>query len=200
LNTVTQALAPLLDVVRSGGHFSPGVVEAFGDFIEQAPEDALYRASPLRYAKAAGVSAREAIELFLYATHAGILDMNWGVLCPGCGGFLTVRGGLRQLMQSRFCSLCEIDVNVSIDESVEVAFTVAPAVRRIRFHDPETLDFRTETHRVFFSSSLVPDPKLSARVRASIKASGRIPASAEVSQPVVLEPAYYTLLAPDRSG
>jgi class 3 adenylate cyclase len=191
------ALAPRLDAMRSGGHFSPGVLEAFGEFVEQAPEDALYRASPVRYAKEKGVSEREAIELFLYAAHAGIFEMNWGVVCPGCGAFLTIRGGLRQVMQTRFCSLCEIDVAVSIDESVEVGFTVTPAVRRIRFHDPETLDLRTETFRVFFSSSLVRDQKVSERVRATTKALGRIPTAAAVSETVVLEPAYYTVLAPE---
>lgn len=82
-----------LDVLRP--YFSAEVIIQFADFIQTAPEEELYRTSPHRYSKQNGVSTRQAIDLFLYAAHAGILDLMWGVICPACASFIPMPLGLR---------------------------------------------------------------------------------------------------------
>jgi len=192
-----SALTSRLEALQTSGGFSSPLIAAFGAFLENAPEEELFRTSPLRYAEKSGISEREAVDLFLHATRIGILEFNWGVLCPGCMGFMTTAGGLRELSRTRHCSLCRVDVPVSIDDSVEVAFTVAPATRRIRFHDSEKLDLNRDVFKLFFSSSMQLNDEFSRHVLASVKATDRVPADGTLDLSVLLEPRSYVLLAPE---
>jgi len=145
--TLTERLA----VLRAARRFTPEVLDAFGRFLNDAPEESLFRANPLVYAQEQGLPERLAIDLFLYATQAGILGFTWGVLCPNCAAFLLTLPGLRNLAL-RDCSLCGISVRPD-DDNVEVAFTVESTVRHLRFHELESLDFRRDGLRVSFSSN-----------------------------------------------
>lgn len=148
-----QNLAHRIDALRSLGQFSAPILDAFGDFLEHAPDEELFRMSPLRYAATHKLPEQTTIDLFLHATHKGILEFAWGILCVGCMGFLTTPGGLRWFKKKR-CNFCNLDTEEVLDDRVEVAFTVAPSVRRIRFHSPEVLDLRRDAIRLYFSSSL----------------------------------------------
>jgi len=154
----SATLAERLAVIRATGRFPDDVVNSFGAHLTEAPEEALFRMNPLQYAQAQGLPERLAIDLFLHATHAGILGFTWGILCPACVGFLSSAAGLRHLGE-RECTLCELPVSPS-DDNVEVAFTVAPSIRRIRFHEPESLDFRRDGLNIFFSTNRVMPPLL----------------------------------------
>ena len=140
-----------LDALRGKDAISAAVLDAFATFLGSAPDEALFRMSPLRYAAAQGIAEQEGIDLFLHATHVGILEFAWGVLCPGCLAFLTTSGGLRSLDRKKHCNFCDIDIEGSIDDRVEVAFTVAPTVRRIRFHTPDTLDLHQDGIRLYIA-------------------------------------------------
>ena len=122
--TVTE-LDLRLDAVRERGEFPADVLDELKTFIREAPEEALFRMSPVRYARTRGMPESRAIDLFLYATHAGVLEFAWGVLCPGCFAFLTTYGGLRMLHEKKRCNFCRIDIDGQIDDRVEVAFTVS---------------------------------------------------------------------------
>jgi class 3 adenylate cyclase len=152
--------------------------------------------SPLRYASAQGIAAQEGIDLFLHATHAGILEFAWGVLCPGCLAFLTTAGGLRSLDKGKRCNFCNIDIEGSIDDRVEVAFTVAPTVRRIRFHTPEALDLRQDGIRLYFSSSLAPDSVPHEDLQRRILLAGRALPGVIHEVSVTLEEGETVLLTP----
>ena len=192
-----MATASRLEAVQHAGGFSASVMEGFRRFIEEAGDEALFRTSPLRYAEASGLEEREAIDLFLHATRAGILDFSWGVLCPGCMGFMTTTGGFRELSRTRYCSLCRVKVPVSVDDSIEVAFTVSPAVRRIRYHDSENLDLDQEVFRLFFSTSVRHDEDFARFVLSGMKATGRAPADGTLELAARFEPRGYVLLAPE---
>jgi class 3 adenylate cyclase len=154
---MSVALENRLEVLRSHPRFRPGTVDRFARFIETAPEEALFRTSPLHFAQEHGVPENEAIDLFLRATQTGILEFTWGVLCPMCGSFLTTPAALRSLQRERNCQMCRVNV-VNEDDNMEVAFTVAPSVRRIRFHQPEGLDLRKDLLTAMFSQSRnIPD-------------------------------------------
>ena len=146
-----------LDALRTKDGLLGATLDAFKAFLNSASDEALFRMSPLRYAAEQGLPEQEAIDLFLHATHAGILEFAWGVLCPGCLAFLTTAGGLRSLDRKKHCNFCNIDIEGTVDDRVEVAFTVAPTVRRIRFHTPDALDLREDGIRLYFSSSLAPE-------------------------------------------
>jgi hypothetical protein len=47
---------------------------------------------------------------------------------------------LKNIRREKYeCELCVAAHEITLDEMVEVSFTVAPRVRRIPAHDPETL-------------------------------------------------------------
>ena len=52
------------------------------------------------------------------------------------------------------CALCAAGYEPTLDEMVEVAFTVSPRVRRIAAHDPDTLPFSEYVRQIFWSSGI----------------------------------------------
>ncbi len=153
-----SALASRLDAVRAGGNFAPSTIDGFAEFLDTAPERALFRMSPLRYAIEHNLPEAEAINLFLHATHVGILDFNWGIVCPGCGSFLTTASSLRTMHMKQFCNICRENIGAEIDNNIEVAFTISPTVRSIQYHTPTRIADMPEAMSYYFSSSLEMSP------------------------------------------
>lgn len=189
------ALTSRLAVLRAAQKFPEPVIAALAQHVSEAPEEALYRMSPVRYAKTANIPEQMAIDLFLHATRAGLLEFTWGMLCPACHGFITTEGALRALNKSGYCSLCDVVVKVD-EDMLEVAFTVAPSVRHIRFHKPEALEYSRDAIRLFFSSSVAWDPGVVDTLMDQTLTSGVLPANASATFPLKLEPGQFSLVAP----
>lgn len=191
-----QALEQRLDAIRAAGGFSADVIDGFRSFLADAPDEELYRTSPLRYAAARGIGEEDAINLFLHATYAGVLEFAWGLLCPACVAFLTTAGGLRSLQESRRCGFCELDVGGPVGEQVEVGFTVSPATRRIRFHAIDTLDMRKDALTLFFSSSISNTSELRSRFADSLLLAKLVPSETTDEEVVPLSPGSFALIVP----
>ncbi|MHC5037865.1 MAG: DUF5939 domain-containing protein [Planctomycetota bacterium] len=187
--------ASRLEAIQTAGNFPKEIMARFGAFIAEAPDEKLHRTNPLLFAASAGIAETEAIALFLHATHAGVLEFSWGVLCPACASFLTTPGGLRALSQDRRCGFCQIPVDGVLDDNVEVAFTGSPAVRRIRFHEPEGMDMRSEGFHLFFSPSLPPDSPI-RQLQGAILWAGQAACGEPKEVQPELAPGRYVLLAP----
>ncbi|HET6839531.1 MAG TPA: DUF5939 domain-containing protein, partial [Bradyrhizobium sp.] len=85
----------------------------------------------------------------------GLFDLTWNVLCPGCGGVLDAHSTLKSLRHDDYhCGLCACGYEASVDEQVEVAFTISPKIRRIAAHDPNTLPPWEYFKQVFWSSGV----------------------------------------------
>jgi hypothetical protein len=103
---MTSLLDSRLDIVREAQKFPPGLLERLEKWVESAPEEQLFRANPLRWAKQNAVDENLVIDLFLHATQAGIFDMQWSVLCTQCGLLVNTQGGLRAMSRGkRHCRL-----------------------------------------------------------------------------------------------
>lgn len=189
-------LTSRLDVIRATDRFDAQTINNFADFIASAPDEELFRMSPLRYAERAKLSKETAIDLFLYATHAGILNFNWGVICPSCGAFITAPSGLRWLNAEKRCTLCQLDTTPSLEERTEVAFTVAPSARAIRFHNLDEIEFERDGFFTFFSTSVAFHPRVHAVISASLRTSYRIPAESVQDLHINLEADHYMLMVP----
>ncbi len=150
----TATLPSRLAAVKNAGRFDAAVVDTFARYLAEASDEQLFRMNPYRYAKETGTAERVTVDLFLHAAHAGVVEFSWGVLCPVCGSFVTTEHALRALNQERTCAICDVTVPPVIDDNVEVAFTVAPSTRTIRFHAPEKLDFLRDSFALFFSPSI----------------------------------------------
>ena len=115
----------------------------------------LARINVLAFAAAHGLDEETAIAAFLHAAKLGIFELSWDVLCPTCRGVLDVATTLKGVHKEPYdCALCGRSFEVSLDETVEIVFTVSPRLRRIAAHDPQTLPFWDYYRQVFWSSAV----------------------------------------------
>jgi len=131
--------------------------------IEQAVSEAsdrdLCRVNPIAFAAKRGLDEEKTIAAFLHASRLGIFELSWNVLCPGCGGVLEAGTTLKTINRDEYdCGLCAAGYKPTLDEMVEVTFTVSPRVRRIGAHSPDTLP-EVEYYRQIFWSSGVDLPE-----------------------------------------
>ncbi len=187
--------AERIAIVKMRSSVPAGVVDRLARFLVEADDDDVHRMSPLRWALLNDVPEAVGVELFVHAAHAGLVDFSWGVLCPMCGAFLSTEATLRALASSRMCGLCGIEISVAVDDNVEVAFTVAPAVRKIRFHDTATLDMKRDGAALFFSRSVLLTSKMHASVQQSTRSAGVVPTGERVLQ-LDLAPDRYKIVFP----
>src|ERR1700685_1696732 len=122
------------------------VADAIARLIEDGEDHELNRINALDFSKRTGFDEEKVISGFLHASRLGLFDLTWNVLCPGCSGVLGAHDTLK--------SLRDDDYEPSVDEQVEVAFTVSPKVRRIAAHEPNTLPLWEYYKQVFWSSGI----------------------------------------------
>ena len=133
----------------------PKPVSAIEKLIHDAPDRELCRINVPAFANKHGLDEERAIGAFLHAARVGIFDISWNVLCPGCGGVLGAHDTLKSLRHDDYnCALCAQGYEASVDDRVEVAFTVSPRVRRIAAHDPHTLPIWEYNRQMFWSSGM----------------------------------------------
>jgi class 3 adenylate cyclase len=137
----------------------PAATAALKSAVENGTDRSLNRINPLAFATQHAVSEEAMIDTLVHAARIGMFDMSWNVLCPGCGGVLDSAAALKTLDRSQYyCSLCASDYEPTLDQLVEVTFTVNPRVRRIAAHDPQSLSHAEYMRQVFWcSGSVLPD-------------------------------------------
>ncbi|MBR0866392.1 class 3 adenylate cyclase [Bradyrhizobium diazoefficiens] len=133
----------------------PKAVDEIARLIEDGEDHELNRVNVLDFARQHGVDEERAISAFLHSARLGLFDLGWNVLCPGCGGVLGAHATLKALKPDDYhCALCACGYKASVDDQVEVSFTVNPRVRRIAAHDPDTLPVWEYFKQVFWSSGV----------------------------------------------
>jgi class 3 adenylate cyclase len=133
----------------------PAVADAITRLIETGEDHELNRVNLLDFARRTGLDEERVISGFLHASRLGLFEPTWNVLCPGCGGVLDAHSTLKSLRHDDYnCALCAAGYEASVDEQVEVAFTVSPRVRHIAAHDPNTLPIWEYFKQVFWSSGV----------------------------------------------
>ncbi|PYS25675.1 MAG: hypothetical protein DMF72_00945 [Acidobacteria bacterium] len=104
------------------------IVALLVDFIENADEFALARIRPYELARQWNQARRDVLQTCLCATRAGILDLQWNLICPMCrGGGST--DSLKDVASSVHCPGCNIDFKVNFEQSIELTFRPNPAIR-----------------------------------------------------------------------
>jgi uncharacterized protein DUF5939 len=130
-------------------------VAAIEALVRDAPDRALNRVNVLEFAVKNGLDEGVAIAAFLHGARVGLFDLSWNVLCPGCGGVLDANTSLKTIHSDEYsCALCGAGYETTLDEMVEVSFTVNPRVRRIAAHDPHTLPMWEYQRQIFWSSGI----------------------------------------------
>jgi hypothetical protein len=65
--------------------------------------------------------------------------MEWLYACRGCGSIVRSFHALNAAGEHGFCKTSLVNCDADLTDFVEVGFTVSKAVRKSRFHDPESL-------------------------------------------------------------
>ena len=134
-------------------------VAAIEHFVAEAPDRALCRINPLVFAARYHLDEERVIGAFLHAARLGIFELSWNVLCPGCGGVLDASATLKSVHSEEYaCAWCAAGYEPTLDEMVEVTFTVSRRVRRIAGHEPDELPFFEYLRQIFWASGIdLPD-------------------------------------------
>jgi class 3 adenylate cyclase len=147
----------LFDVLRHSA--DPKAVRAIERLVADGSDRALCRINVLDFARANELNEEHAIAAFLHAARLGIFDVAWNMLCPGCGGVLEAGTTLKSINHHEYdCSLCAAGYEPTLDEMVEVVFTVSPRVRSIAGHDPDSLPYIEYARQHFWGTGIdLPD-------------------------------------------
>jgi class 3 adenylate cyclase len=133
----------------------PDVVAAIETLVRDAPDHRLNRVNALAFAARTGLNEDRVIAAFLHAARLGLFELSWNVLCPGCGGVLDTGASLKTVDQSEYaCALCAAGYEPTLDEMVEVTFTVTARTRKIAAHTPDELPSFQYYRQMFWSSGL----------------------------------------------
>jgi class 3 adenylate cyclase len=137
----------------------PDCVSAIENLVRDGLDRDLCRVNPIAFAAKRGLDEERTIAAFLHASRLGLFELSWNILCPGCGGVLDANATLKSVDRDQYeCGLCNFAYQPTLDEMVEVTFTVSPRVRRIAAHDPDSLSEVEYCRQLFWSSGVdLPD-------------------------------------------
>ncbi len=141
MSTVADAtfLDKALTELESVRRWTPRTISKLEALISTPDPWSLYRVNPLTFAKERGISESEAIDLFLYATHAGLFQMEWRLICPICSDTVSSCRSMSVIQSKCFCQLCQMGVEVKLDDFICISFNLSPRVRDLPWHHPENL-------------------------------------------------------------
>jgi class 3 adenylate cyclase len=143
----------LFSVLRQSA--DPKCAAAIETAVRDADDRELCRVNPLAFAAKYQLDEERTIAAFLHAARLGIFELSWNVLCPGCGGVLEAGTTLKTVDREEYdCVLCSAGYEPTLDEMVEVTFTVSPRVRRIAAHSPDTLPEVEYFRQIFWGSGV----------------------------------------------
>jgi adenylate cyclase len=107
------------------------IVEHIVHTLASRPDDEVAQMNPFALAHLWGVSRRETLRAFLYATQAGLVDLNWQVNCPVCRVSAQVVGSLVDVSDKVHCDACNIRYDVDFGANVEAVFRCNRALRDV---------------------------------------------------------------------
>jgi adenylate cyclase len=119
-----------LDALQEAG-FSAEIGEQIRAHVEQARPACLQRISPYRMAHDWNLPRGDVLEAFLHGTRLGIFDLMWAIRCPFCHGHVEQIEHLSSLKSQSRCEFCQVNVQASFDDVVEVTFRVNENIRQV---------------------------------------------------------------------
>lgn len=129
--------APLLDAraLQSAGRrlrakVDPLLAQHLMAFLEQEDPHELFSLRPYALADAWGLPRRQVLEACLHAVEAGLLELQWSLMCPSCRTAAGTVPTLAELMAHADCQFCELRIDTRLEESLEATFRLNRAISR----------------------------------------------------------------------
>jgi class 3 adenylate cyclase len=175
----------------------PDAAAALERLVASGEDHALNRVNVLDFARRHGLGEERAIAAFLHAARLGLFDLSWNVLCPGCGGVLEAGASLKRVDRSEYrCALCAAGYEPTLDEMVEVTFTVHPRVRRIAAHAPDALPWPEYFRQIFWASGIDLPEDVTRLLEAVTLETVELPPGGHAILSLQLPPAFLILFDP----
>lgn len=171
-----DALEQKVHALAGYEHVGEKLARRFGEVLRRTRDDwALFRVNPFRFGEQHDIAPRQALDLFVHAARVGLFDFAFNQLCPQCGGVAHTHASLSDTKTSFHCTSCDADWEGSLDERLEVSFTVNPAIRAL-----DTDPFRDVDSyaRAFLSSNFERSPEAEAFMRSNLRGFLKVPADA----------------------
>jgi class 3 adenylate cyclase len=131
------------------------VVDMLERMVRDAPDHALNKINALDLAGKEGVGEERVIAALLNAVGLGMFEMTWNLMCPSCAGVLSANKSLKTLDKAQYtCAFCAAGYETTLDNLVEVTFTVSPRLRKIAAHNPDQLSAAEYLRQIFWSSAI----------------------------------------------
>lgn len=186
----------LFGVLRQSA--APEFVDALERLVRDAPDHKLGRVNALAFAAKEGLDEEQAIAGFLHASRLGLFELSWNVLCPGCGGVLDANTSLKSVRSDEYtCALCAAGYEPTLDEMVEVTFTVSPRVRRIGAHDPHQLPPLEYFRQIYWGSGVdLPEDDYEAKAEDFVVEALELPPGERAVISLQLPAAYVIVFEP----
>ena len=178
MTPIDQKLAALVGYPR----VDPGFVTIFGDALKAA--DHLERINPRTFARTHGFDAEATLDLFLVGAKVGLFDVQFHLVCPGCGALESSTDNWNGLAkESTWCAVCNVDVPVILDDHVEVTFSAAETYRKTSL---DGYADQASYWRRFFSASFERSAALSSFVASIFRGFGIVKGESSLAIPVTL--------------
>ncbi|MCA1558149.1 MAG: SRPBCC family protein, partial [Acidobacteria bacterium] len=107
------------------------IVRKVAELLEQADDLTLVRIRSHALADYWGFPRKDVLEICLWATRVGLLDLQWDLLCPHCRGAASSSRSLTGISSQVYCESCDVDFTVNFDNTTELTFRPNPSVRQI---------------------------------------------------------------------
>lgn len=111
------------------------IVRKLSELLEQADDLTLARIRSHTLADYWGFPRKRVLEICLWATRLGLLDLQWDLLCPHCRGAAASSRSLTGISAQVYCGSCDVDFTVNFDNTTELTFRPNPSIRQIEVRE-----------------------------------------------------------------
>lgn len=101
------------------------------DYVRSAPDADVVRIRPFELAEELKTNDRETLAVCLYGVKAGLLELQWELVCPSCRTGTESAEALSDLPVAGHCQLCDLSFEVELDRAVEATFRPSRSLRTL---------------------------------------------------------------------
>ncbi|HGG56426.1 MAG TPA: hypothetical protein ENK31_01380, partial [Nannocystis exedens] len=107
------------------------IVQELVSRLAHRPDEEVSQMRPFELALEWGRDRRSVLRVFLHATQAGLVDLNWQINCPVCRVSAEVVTTLGEIGRDVHCEACNIAYDVDFGTNVEAVFRSNRAIRDV---------------------------------------------------------------------
>jgi adenylate cyclase len=110
----------------------PDIVERIIELVRFGDDGTVLRMRPYALADIWNLPRPGVLRALLHATRAGLLTLQWDVVCPLCRGAKSTSNTLSELQAHVYCECCHANIDTTeFERSVELTFRPSPAIRAL---------------------------------------------------------------------